>query len=230
MLRFYGFTDFIPLFRKYTHRRYALNRCIRITCLPFAYPSRVTGSLTRMFPFPFHMSSYSYRYGLSTRLWLPFCLTLIPFWLVDSSAESLFPDSCLPSLLWLFVLVSTDLIYIRLGMRTRSSSSIYFATTLQVWLARSHVLSLVPSSSLAKATALRPEEGVHSLSSVKLLTGSEVQPTRVLRCARNNKSLSTVVSMYSWILVWSQQCRIVSADTASQAALAIVIPSSKLSL
>ena len=31
----------------------------------------------------------------------------------------------------------------------------YFATTLKVQPARSHVLSLVPSSSLAKATALR---------------------------------------------------------------------------
>ena len=156
MLRSYGSTDFVPLFRKYAHGRYALNGRICITCLPFVYQTRVTGSLACMFPFPFHMFPYLYHYGLSTHLCLPFCLTLTLF---DSSAKSLFLDLRLFYPLRLFVLVSTDWIYIRLGMRTRSSSSIYFATTLQVRLARSHELSFIPSSSLVKATASRSEEG-----------------------------------------------------------------------
>ena len=63
------------------------------------------------------------------------------FWLVNSSVESLFPDLWLVYLLRLFVLVSLSLVYIRLEMGICPSSSIYFATTLQVWPARSHVLS-----------------------------------------------------------------------------------------
>ena len=49
--------------------------------------------------------------------------------------------------LWTFVIVSCSPLYIRLEMRTCSPSSIYFATTLKVWPARSHELS---SSSLVR--------------------------------------------------------------------------------
>ena len=64
---------------------------------------------------------------LSTRLQSRYSWTMTRLWLV--------------SLLQLFVLVSRSLIYMWLGMRTHSSSSIYFATTLKVRPARSHELS-----------------------------------------------------------------------------------------
>ena len=78
-------------------------------------------------------------------LMLTHCVCRLVSWLV----------SWLISLLRTFVIVSHSPLYIRLGMRTRSSSSIYFATTLKVWPARSQVLSLILSRSLAKATASR---------------------------------------------------------------------------
>ena len=101
------------------------------------------------------------RYSLSTRLPSRYLWTLTHYQLVF--------------LLSMFVLVSCRPLYIRLGMGTCSPSSIYFATTLKVWPARSHVLSLVLFSSLAKATALR---FLGVISSVDSLTGSEVQPTQ----------------------------------------------------
>ena len=58
MLRFQCLTDNYLVFENYAHGRYALNGRIRITCNPFAYLPRVTGSLTHMFPFPFHVSLY----------------------------------------------------------------------------------------------------------------------------------------------------------------------------
>ena len=58
LLRFYGPTDFVSFFLKYAHGYYVLNGRICITCLWFAYSSRVTSPLTRMFPFPFHVSPY----------------------------------------------------------------------------------------------------------------------------------------------------------------------------
>ena len=56
--------------------------CTQWTChayLVFLFPvSRATGSCTRMFPFLFHVSSYLYEYGLSTRLRLLVCSTFSP--------------------------------------------------------------------------------------------------------------------------------------------------------
>ena len=78
-------------------------------------------------------------YSLSTRLTTRYSWTMTRLWLV--------------SLLWTFVIVSRSSLYIWLEMRTCSPSSIYFETTLKVWPARSQVLSLVLSRSLAKATA-----------------------------------------------------------------------------
>ena len=66
----------------------------------------------------------------------------------------------------------------------RSPSSIYFATTLKLWLVRSHILSSLFSSSLVKAIRFA---NLREFPSVPSLTGSEVQPTRVLRCARNRR-------------------------------------------
>ena len=77
------------------------------------------------------------------------------FRLVNSSDESLFLYTDSFTFYACLYLYLSHLIYIWLGMRTRSSSSIYFATTLQVRLVRSLELSLVPSSSLVNATALR---------------------------------------------------------------------------
>ena len=79
--------------------------------------------------------SYAYSFQLVCRVVIP-GLWLIPW---------------LAYLLRLFVLVSLSLIYIRLEMGIRPSSSIYFATTLQVWPARSLVLS---SSLLARWSRL----------------------------------------------------------------------------
>ena len=109
-----------------------------------------------------------------------------PIRLVDSSAYSLFPDSWLIYFLCLFVLVSRSLVYIRLGMRTCSSSSIYFATTLQVRPARSHILSLSLIAHWPRLLLCDLLKGVNSPFSVISLTSSEVQPTHVLRYARNS--------------------------------------------
>ena len=109
-----------------------------------------------------------------------------PIQLVDSSAYSLFPDSWLIYFLCLFVLVSRSLVYIRLGMRTRSSSSIYFATTLQVRPARSHILSLSLIAHWPRLLLCDLLKGVNSPFSVISLTSSEVQPTHVLRYACNS--------------------------------------------
>ena len=95
---------------------------------------------------------------LSTRLCLPLLLTLTRY--VSSTRLATRYSWTLTRLqliflLSMFVLVSCRPLYIWLGMGTCSPSSIYFATTLKVRPARSHVLSLVLFSSLAKATALR---------------------------------------------------------------------------
>ena len=62
----------IAFFYKYTRGRYALNGHVTfsgLACLVLPFPvSCATGSCTRMFPFPFHVFSYLYQYGLSTRL------------------------------------------------------------------------------------------------------------------------------------------------------------------
>ena len=111
--------------------------------------SRSPGSLTRMFPFcvtcsqlmylyvpvPVSRVFLLYRFGLSTRLYLRFSLMLTPFVLstrLQSHYSWTMTRTVTRLLLRLFVLVSHSLIYIRLRMRTRSSSSIYFATTLVV--------------------------------------------------------------------------------------------------
>ena len=67
----------------------------------------------------------------------------------------------------------------------RSPSSIYFATTLKLWLERSHILSLDRSSSLAKATALLVL-GISPLSTRLPVVKCSLRS--VLRCARNNFS------------------------------------------
>ena len=135
----------------------------RTLCAQWTYPHHVQ---------PVHVPITCYQF---TYLYVPFSfshvsLTLL-LWTIDLSmltflsyafllrlVDSLFLDYDSSYFLCLFVLVSLSPLYIWLGMRTRSSSSIYFATTLQVQLARSYILSLVPSSSLVKATALRPVE------------------------------------------------------------------------
>ena len=117
--------------------------------------SRATGSCTRTFPSHFTCLSYLYKYGLSTRLPLLVCFTILLlshqliyaycyclcfplcsllihlstryFWTYD-----LFIYLRLVCLLCTFVLVSRRPLYIWLGMRTCSPSSIYFATTLKV--------------------------------------------------------------------------------------------------
>ena len=146
MLRFHDSTDFVSLFETYAHGRYALNGRTRITCLRFAY-LYVSFPVSHVF---LTLPLWTVNSSMPTA-----CLTLTSF---SSSVESLFPDYDSSYHIRLFVLVLTRLVYIQLGMRTHSSSSIYFATTLQVRLVRSHVLSLIPSSSLAKAIALRSLE------------------------------------------------------------------------
>ena len=117
---------------------------------------RDPGSLTRMFSFPYHVLPARVLVCSLSRFtcffMLPFwtnnssMLTRLAyayfFWIVDSFADSLFLDydssmTCLSfydscTLSHMFVLVSRRPLYIRLGMGTRSPSSIYFATTLKV--------------------------------------------------------------------------------------------------
>ena len=167
-------------FYEYARGCYALNgrvMCSRLAYLVFPFPiSRATGSCTCMFPFPFHVFLYVSSFGLSTCLWLRTYSMFPPssrrlvyayhyFLRLPVIACRLVHQLVIPGL-WLvrwlvyflriFVLVSRSPLYIWLEMGIRPSSSIYFATTLKVWPARSHVLSLVLFSSLAKATALRP--------------------------------------------------------------------------
>ena len=114
--------------------------CIGDSC---AYISRLC--LSR-FVLSTRLRSYKYRLclsfcSLSTRLSSRYSWTL--------TSHRVISLSCI------FVLVSR-ILSIYTGWRwDYSPSSIYFATTLKVRPARSHVLSLVSSSSLAKATALR---------------------------------------------------------------------------
>ena len=68
-------------FYEYARGRYALNGRVTFSglaylVLPFPV-SRATGSCTRMFPSPFHMSSYLYKYGLSTRRRLLVCFMFL---------------------------------------------------------------------------------------------------------------------------------------------------------
>ena len=175
-------------FYEYARGCYALNGRVTfsgLAYLVFPFPiSRATGSCTRTSPFLFHVFSYLYEYGLSTRLRLLVCsaflllscwLIYLRFLLMPVSICLVDSSLCLPlpltltcyssstrllthypwtmtryrlvSLLRTFVIVLGSSLYIRLEIRTRSSSSIYFATTLKVWPARSHELS---SSSLVR--------------------------------------------------------------------------------
>ena len=136
------------------------------------------GSLTHMFPSLCHVFSYLYQYGLSTRLpvmvsfYVPlssrrlvyaYCYLLrLPVVVRQLVISGLWLVYDLSYFLRLLVLVSCSSLYIRLKMGIRPSSSIYFATTLKVWPVRSHELSLILSSLLAKATALRILAGVNS--------------------------------------------------------------------
>ena len=113
------------------------------------FPSRASGSRTYHVPparlpvcfLPVSHVSLLYHFGLSTHLCLPFCLTLTSF---DSStrlqSHYLWTYDSFTFYNCLYLYLPTRYIY-TIGMRTRSSSSIYFATTLQVRPARSLVLS-----------------------------------------------------------------------------------------
>ena len=117
--------------------------------------SRATSSCTRTFPFLFHVFSYLYQYGLSTRLLtslayaclLLFCqlvslrllLTLVSFCFIDSSLAYLLRtvDSSVvrhsSHFPFLYICNCTrSPLYIRVGDGDYSPSSIYFATTLKV--------------------------------------------------------------------------------------------------
>ena len=124
--------------------------------------SRATGSCTRTFPSPFTcfltctnmdcwlVSGYlfftHFPFYVCRLKHLRFSLMSFSLCLVDSSLVSLFldSDSFLTRSPYMYLYLVP--LYIRLGMGTCSPSSIYFATTLKVWPARSHELS---SSSLA---------------------------------------------------------------------------------
>ena len=109
-----------------------------LTLFPFLNVRSRTLCAQRTYPHPHHVLPVCLLVCFLSHFT---CLFTLLLWIVDLSVESLFPNLWLLYLLRLFVLVPTSLVYIWLGMRTRSSSSIYFATTLQVWLARSLVLS-----------------------------------------------------------------------------------------
>ena len=102
-----------------------------------------------------------------------------------------------------------------------SPSSIYFATTLVLWLKRSHVLSFDRSSSLAKATALLVL-GFSPLSTRLPVVKSSLHS--VLRCARNSivschsLPISLIFRNNTWSLVlWNQYLRFPSPSRASSA-------------
>ena len=146
----------------------------RLSCIPYHVPP---AWVLVCFPSHFMCFSYLYKYGLTTRpRWLV-CLMLLfmfcrlvhlrfslmpfPFCLDDSSVDSLFLELWL--ILWLvhphtarlsryicmylYLACLVLSLYNGLEMWACPPSSIYFATTLKVWPARSHVLS---SSSLAR--------------------------------------------------------------------------------
>ena len=85
MLRFHHAMIYLTFvfFYEYAHGRYVLNGHVTfsgLAYLVFPFPvSRATGSCTRTFPSPFHVFSYLYECGLSTRLWL-LVLSLFPFY------------------------------------------------------------------------------------------------------------------------------------------------------
>ena len=126
LLRFHHAMIYLTFvfFYEYARGCYALNGCVtfsRLAYLVFPFPvSHATGSCTRTFPSLFHMFSYLYECGLSTRLrllvlspfpfyvcrlvYLRFSLTsfsflsrrliyAFPLQFVDSSPDSLFLDS-----------------------------------------------------------------------------------------------------------------------------------------
>ena len=157
MLRFHSFTDFTFFFDKYTHGCYALNGCTRITCHRFAYLSRVTGPLTCMFPFPFHVSLYFtivdcrlvYAYHSVLRLPVTACrlvcrvvipgpLTHLPFTTVCT---------CISQSDIYMVEDEDSFLIFNLLCNHPTSATCEIPRTL-----------VVPYSSLAKAIALRPEE------------------------------------------------------------------------
>ena len=116
---------------------------------------RDSGSLTRTFPSPFHMSSLLYRFGLSTRLCLPFCLMLTPF--VSSTRPQTrysWTLTCTVTRLP-FTLVCTCISQSDIYMVGDGDSSLIFnllcnhPTSVTSEIPRT---LLVPSSSLAKAT------------------------------------------------------------------------------
>ena len=130
----------------YSYVSFPISRVLLLVRIWIVDSSPVTCSS----PFPF--------WCLLTRLCLMLLLTLTRY-VLSTHLETCYSWTLthlqLIFLLSMFVLVSRRPLYIRLGMGTCSPSSIYFATTLKVQPARSHVLSLVLFSSLAKATALR---------------------------------------------------------------------------
>ena len=86
-----------------------------VTCLFHAFPFRLVDSCTyvsRLCLSPSVSSIHLYDYHYRLRLLVLVCRLVF--------------------LLWTFVIVLGSSLYIRLEMRTCSSSSIYFATTLQV--------------------------------------------------------------------------------------------------
>ena len=109
-------------------------RYLFVSRFPFCLVDLYT-YVSRLCLSPFVLSTCLHAYHYCLHLLIAVC------WLVS------WPVFWLISLLRTFVIVLSSSLYIRLEMRTLSSSSIYFATTLKVWPARSHELS---SSSLAR--------------------------------------------------------------------------------
>ena len=148
MLRFYGPTDFVPLFE------ITLMDAMRSTDVSV---SRVSGLLTHTFPFPFHVFLYftvtncRLVYAYHSVLCLPVMARRLVCRVVIPGLTTLLPlmtvCTCIPQSCIYMVGDEDSFLIFNILCNHPTSATCEIPRTL-----------LVPSSSLVKATALRPVE------------------------------------------------------------------------